>query len=283
MKGLDYSFDRPGAENIANAGYQFVIRYVPYQGDGGKGLTRAELTELHKYNLGVGLVFESVAERHKAGHAAGVADAQLSKAAAKSLGFPDNCVIYFAVDFDTAESDQDEIDDYQRGAISVLGINRVGVYGSYYVCKRCYANGTAKYLWQTYAWSGGQTFEEMHVYQYQNGGRLNGAAVDYNEAYGTEQGFYYKGGTETAFTPNDKVILDEASRSAEQASQQLFGQGDPSKVAYVEIKPGTIATMAEVVKAIHSLETHSGGMLSDGEWRVVVAKNKIISAEKISE
>lgn len=46
MKAIDYSWGRPGAKAIRNAGYGAVLRYAPYPGDGGKGLTSMEVAEL---------------------------------------------------------------------------------------------------------------------------------------------------------------------------------------------------------------------------------------------
>lgn len=284
MKGLDYSWARPGGKAIAEAGYQFVMRYVPYVGHGGKALTDKELNDLHTHGLGVGLVFESTAERHKEGRTAGIIDAQRSLDSAKGLGFPNDTPIYFAVDFDSSEGDQQAIDEYQRGAISILGIDRVGVYGSYYVVERCKAANTAKWFWQTYAWSGGQRSEHNHLYQFLNGQTLNGGEVDFNEAYGDTQGLWWPEATSAthpssgggaAINANDKAILDEASRSAEQASQQLFGTGDPTQIAYVSFADGRMATTKFIVEEIENLKKQGnpGGIqLGEGKWEVTVRK-----------
>jgi hypothetical protein len=189
MKGIDYSFARPGGAAIRADGNEFVIRYVPYPGDGGKGITADELADLRAHGLAVGLVFESVAERHLAGFAAGQADAVTSLRALTALGFPPATAVYFAVDFDAQPRHYPAIDDYQRGAASILGMERVGVYGSYAVIGHCKAAGTAMWFWQTYAWSGGQR-NVAHLYQYSNAVTLNGGAVDLNAAYGDEQGLW---------------------------------------------------------------------------------------------
>jgi hypothetical protein len=181
MKGLDYSWGRPGGAAIAAAGFEFCIRYVPYSGDGGKGLTLPELADLHEHGIAVGLVFESVAERARAGRTAGERDARQVSLALTALGWPADRPVYFAVDFEASYAQLPMVMEYLRGAASVLGIERTGVYGSYRVVREAAEQDAARWYWQTYAWSGGQVYERNHVYQYLNDQRLNGAAVDFNE------------------------------------------------------------------------------------------------------
>lgn len=200
IKGLDYSWARPGGATIKAAGYQFVVRYIPYPGNGGKGLEHAELNDLRKHGIDIAMVYESYANRALQGFSAGVADAKQSIAQLNRLGFP-KIPVYFAVDFDAAEHQQDEIDAYLKGAASVIGADRVGVYAGYWVIKRCYENKTAKYLWQTYAWSGGNVHPKIHLYQYLNGQNLNGA-VDYNRAYQANFGQWAADGAKPAPQPS---------------------------------------------------------------------------------
>lgn len=190
MKGVDYSWSRPGGAAIKAAGFDFVMRYVDYPGAGAKGLQRAEVDELHANGLAVGIVWETEANRVLAGYGAGVADAQASLAALHALGAPDSMVVYFAVDFDAQPLHYPFIDDYFRGCVSVMGILRVGVYGSFAIVEHCHEVGTAAWFWQTYAWSSGQKSSWRHVYQFSNGETLNGASVDYNEAYGEFGGWF---------------------------------------------------------------------------------------------
>lgn len=184
--GLDFSFGRPGGAAIVAAGYAFVLRYVPYLGDGGKGLTLAEVAEYRANGLSIGLVYESTAGRMFDGFPAGVADANQCLVSGAILHWPTDLPFYFACDVDTTPDQLGYVDDYLAGCASVLGLARVGVYGEYDVVKHCHLAGTATYLWQTYAWSNGLVYAYRHLYQYRNGQTLNGAEVDYNEAYGTE-------------------------------------------------------------------------------------------------
>lgn len=182
MKGVDYSWARPGGKAIREAGYQFVIRYIDYPGAAGKGLTRAELDDLRANDISVALVFEQVPERPLQGRRAGMDDAATSVKAIEALGMPTPQPVYFAVDFDAQSPQFSAIDDYFRGVSEVIGRSRTGVYGSYDVLAHCKAMGLVTYYWQALAWSRGRSFEGRHLYQYGQG-TVNGGEVDFNEAY----------------------------------------------------------------------------------------------------
>lgn len=200
LQGVDYSWARPGGKTLKDAGKQFAVRYIPYPGHGGKGLGAAERDDLLNNGVSIAMVFESYAARAKEGRGAGAADAAESDRQLKALGFPAGTPVYFAVDYDAPESDQGVIDEYLRGAADVLGAGRVGVYAGYWVIKRCKENGTAAFLWQTYAWSGGNVHPDIHLYQYKNGQNLNGA-VDFCEARKDNYGQWQAGGAAPAPQP----------------------------------------------------------------------------------
>lgn len=175
LEGVDYSWARPGGAALKAAGKHFAVRYIPYPGSAGKGLDVSELHDLTSEGIETPMVYESYANRALEGAAAGKADAQTAQGTLAPLGLPTGMPIYFAVDFDATEAQQTAIDDYLKGAASVLGADRVGVYAGYWIVKRCHDNGSAKWFWQTYAWSGGQQHPANHLYQYENGQNINGA------------------------------------------------------------------------------------------------------------
>lgn len=178
-EGIDYSWARPGGRNIKNAGKQFVVRYLFADGEGGKGLDASELADLVNNGLEIVLVYEAYAASMKEGYNTGVAHAKAAQAEINRLGLPANSVVYFAADWDASAAEQAAIDDYNNGAASVIGRERVGIYGSADVMTRTMASKSATWFWQTYAWSRGRVQEGIHLYQYLNGQNLNGA-VDYN-------------------------------------------------------------------------------------------------------
>ena len=177
MNVIDFSWARPGAANIKAAGYGGVIRYLSSDTTG-KTITLPELESYRAEGLDVGFVWEDYANAALSGETQGVTDAQKALNQANALGVPSNVPIYFAVDFDTTPAQQTQIDAYLKGVASVIGADRVGVYGSFYVMERCSTNGTAKWFWQTLAWSGGQQFSGNHIYQDGNSAFNKGADVD---------------------------------------------------------------------------------------------------------
>jgi hypothetical protein len=193
LEGVDFSWGRPGAGALVDAGKRFVVRYVPLAGDTGKGLTAAELVAYRAAGLAVVLNFESSASRMRApdvasARARGRIDALTSSAAANRLELPPATVVYFSADWDATEADQALIDGYLEGAAAVLGLERVGLYAGFYPIRRAQANRSASWFWQTYAWSGGRVAAGIHLYQYRNGQRINGASVDFDRAMTPDYG-----------------------------------------------------------------------------------------------
>lgn len=160
---IDYSFARPDLKKIKNLGYDGVMRYLSY--GSAKNLTADELKAIFKAKLKCGLVWETGAQAMKGGAKAGKEDAKMALHYAGLFGFPEETPIYFAADWDTTENDQKPIDEYLKACADVIGKERVGVYGSFYVVERCHKNKTAKWFWQTLAWSGKQVSKHNHILQ----------------------------------------------------------------------------------------------------------------------
>jgi hypothetical protein len=184
LLGLDYAGGVPHPTAITDAGYGFVCRYLTSGGPGlpGKLLTPGEFTALQAAGIAVVVNWETTADRMRAGHDAGIADAESADTTATFLGVPSDRPIYFSADWDAAPVDQAAIDAYLTGAASVIGARRVGVYGSYYAVQRCLDNGTAQWAWQTAAWSGGQIEPRAHIYQRIGFATVGGVQCDVNEA-----------------------------------------------------------------------------------------------------
>lgn len=182
--GLDYAGGRPGGAAIKAAGYGFVLRYLSSGGTGlpGKLLTAEEYTDLTANGISVAVNWETTADRMLSGFSGGVADAQTAAQVALTVGHPVSKPIYFSADFDATVGEQQAIDDYLRGAASVITAARVGIYGSYYVCGRCLDNGTAQWAWQAAAWSGGQVESRANLYQRIGTVTVGGVECDVNEA-----------------------------------------------------------------------------------------------------
>lgn len=266
--GLDYAGGRPGGAAIAAAGYTFVCRYLTDGGPGlpGKLLTPAEYADLMAAGVAVVLNWETTADRMKAGYAAGVADANAAGMQALTLGHPSDRPIYFSADFDASPADQAEIDDYLRGAISVIGASRVGVYGSYYVCQRCLNNGTATWAWQTAAWSGGQREPRAHLYQRIGTVTVGGVDCDVNESAQADFGQHPTGDD---MNPDQDAILRDIW-------SQLSGDAwtNPPKYEGWPARPDLTdapKTIVDYVRAIHAALAALPAMVDDAVAKAIAA------------
>jgi hypothetical protein len=181
IEGVDYSFSRPSPAALKAAGKHFAVRYGG-PGSASKQITKSEYAALKAAGIEVVANAEGAAAGFK-GTAAGKSWAADAEAYFKSVGMPSGRPIYFSVDWDADSGDWSAIDAALRGAASVIGAGCVGVYGSYDVMQHCHSAGTAKWFWQTYAWSGGKAPSSfVHLYQYHNGVKIGGADCDLTRA-----------------------------------------------------------------------------------------------------
>jgi uncharacterized membrane protein len=186
IEGVDYAFARPSPAALKAAGKRFACRYGG-PGSDSKQLHADELRALRAAGIDVVANAEGVANGFK-GFSAGKNWATSAEAHFRGLGMPADRPIYFSVDWDAGSGDWDAIDNALRGAASVIGSNRVGVYGSYDVIEHCAAANTAKWFWQTYAWSGGRLSSKSHLYQYRNDQKIGGADCDFTRALKADYG-----------------------------------------------------------------------------------------------
>jgi hypothetical protein len=182
--GIDYAGGRPGGIAIKAAGYDFVVRYLSSGGPGlpGKLLTSSEYADLMAHEVMVAVNWETTADRMLDGYGAGSDDAKTADQTLRAVGHPADLPIYFSADFDAAPGQQVAIDAYLNGAANIIGRDRVGVYGGYWVVKRCLDNGSAKWAWQAEAWSGGNRDPRAHIFQHAKYVTVGGVQCDLNEA-----------------------------------------------------------------------------------------------------
>jgi hypothetical protein len=81
------------------------------------------------------------------GYTKGVADAQLAQAQIVAAGLPLDSVVYATADFDVTAAEFNVCDNYLAGFASVLGKNRVGIYGGIYYLNHVHAVGLAVAFW----------------------------------------------------------------------------------------------------------------------------------------
>jgi hypothetical protein len=169
LQGVDYSTGpMPGATARAN-GLSFVCRYVSAPGNS-KNLKASEVSDLSANGIGIVVVFENDplvgTPKPLGGNAQGITDANSADAQVIALGLA-QCPVYFAVDFNVTTAQMPTVVAYLQGAASVIGLQRMGVYGPYSVVNNALNNSLATYSWQTLAWSGGQIDPRTNIYQYQ--------------------------------------------------------------------------------------------------------------------
>jgi hypothetical protein len=188
-QGLDWAWGHPDVAALRRGGYRFACRYLSH--DPTKNLTLDQARRLSAAGIACVVVWETTASRALAGHAAGVLDATAALTQARLCGMPAGRPIYFAIDFDEAPGQVDEVADYFRGVHSVLDQAGpadfprsvpVGAYGGYWAIKRLFDAGLIDYGWQTYAWSGGQWEHRAHIQQFHNGVHVAGVSADLNRS-----------------------------------------------------------------------------------------------------
>jgi hypothetical protein len=208
IPGVDYAWSHPGGAALQKAGKKFACRYL--SADASKNLTRTEADDLAAHGIWSVVVWETSANRALGGRSAGASDAQRAAAQAKAAGMPDGRPIYFAVDFDATQTQQILIDAYLDGAASVIGRDRVGIYGGYYPVKRALDAGKAKWAWQTIAWSGGQ-WDPRAVIRQGAQMSINGVSCDLNTATADDFGQWMPGKTPTPATPVEEHIVADVN------------------------------------------------------------------------
>jgi photosystem II stability/assembly factor-like uncharacterized protein len=160
---IDYSsgFAASTPARLKRAGVGVVIRYVG--SSTWKCLTPSEASALRAAGIDIATVYESTAGWMLGGHNAGVAAAKAARAAIVADGGPKRPFVYFACDTDT--NDYSAVNAALKGGQSVLGADKVGIYGGYAVCQSAIKSGSAAKAWQTVAWSNGQVLKQAALLQ----------------------------------------------------------------------------------------------------------------------
>jgi hypothetical protein len=206
QNGVDYSWYRPSPSSLKSDGYRFVCRYLSHDTTG-KNLSKSEADALIAEGIGVVSNWEDSATDALSGYDLGVSDAKAADSQDSADGAPSTRPIYFSVDFDATPGDQTAISAYFDGVASVIGLDRTGAYGGYYVVQRLFDAGKIKWGWQTYAWSGGQWDSRAQLRQVQNG--IAGGQMDLDQAVADDFGQW---GADLAAPPDQpKGYLDSAT------------------------------------------------------------------------
>lgn len=162
---IDYSWSRPVATAIKDAGIVTVCRYLS-RDTTGKTLTKPEADALHAAGLGILLNFEDSSTRSAGGAAAGKADAEFANQLADKLGAPGDIPIYYSVDTDPGLPVRPVVIDYFRG-IASAGERPVGVYGGAVLWQALSSLSLARFGWVANAssWNHGMGTAGAHLHQ----------------------------------------------------------------------------------------------------------------------
>jgi len=187
-KGLDFSTvaSSSAIATLKKDGYTFVGRYM--SGGLSKDVKSTEAQALIKQGIQILIAAEGTGQEVKQGRNGGIAQAKRVLAQANEMKVPTNVVFYFAVDFDMTSSQETLLTEYLQGAASVVGINRVGLYGGYTAASYAVAHnlvakiGSCHAVWQTYAWSAGKWASGITVRQTKNDVTVAGLDADLDTA-----------------------------------------------------------------------------------------------------
>jgi hypothetical protein len=162
--GFDFSWTKPDPDAMADAGYEFAIGYV--SPNPAKNLSARQVAAYQDAGIGVGLVWESTAGRALDGRAAGEQDGRAAEAQANALGYPDDAVIFFAVDKNTTRADRPAIRKYAE-AFNEATRRPVGIFGEADVIDHFVTPGEppVRYGWQTSAWSKGRVSDKADLFK----------------------------------------------------------------------------------------------------------------------
>lgn len=158
--GIDWSFDTIPAINVKNAGYQVAVHYLG--GTANKRWSKSLIAEYQGCGLGIMPVYEDGEQDALKGYAEGVQHGKNATAQLKALGWPENKVCCYAIDFDTNATQIDTLVQYAKGCVAG-STYPVGIYGSILTIEALHPY--VSYLWQTEAWSGTRVSPVAHLYQ----------------------------------------------------------------------------------------------------------------------
>jgi hypothetical protein len=187
-KGYDCSWDPPDQQCMKDQGCAFLVRYGSR--DPSKNLTKAELDSALGRGLSVCVVWQEGKTQMERGYSGGQTDARDADAFVTGLGLH-GIPVYFACDQDyeaASSSAKSAIDAYCDGAVSVIGLARMGGYGDDTFCQRQFNRGKITYGWQTYAWSEGMWETRAQLRQVRNNVTVCGGTIDDDEAWASDYG-----------------------------------------------------------------------------------------------
>ena len=224
IEGVDYAGSRPDPVKLYAAGKRFAVRYG---GPGGswKHLTAAEARALTAAGLALVANAEGTADGLLGGWSVGADWARSADQHFRGLGMPASRPIYLSVDFNVTSSQWPAVREALRGAASVIGPARVGVYGGRLAIEWARRDGVARWFWQTYAWSAGIWVPGNHIEQYNNAEQVAGGVVDLCRARVADYGQWTLG-AQPQPQEDDMPLTNDDGKTV--WSTDIIPSGDPT-------------------------------------------------------
>ena len=188
---LDYAAGVIPASQIRAAGAAGSIRYVSDRRPGGnwmlgKPMEISEARDLNQNGLKIVSCYQYGKQSSAdwlGGQSAGVTHARRGSTLHTAAGGPGGAPIYASIDDDPSyEQYKQQVAPYLRGWESVIGHQRVGVYGNSKTIDWALQDGLGTYFWQ-HNWGspGGRTHPAAHLHQVEIDKRsVGGVGVDIN-------------------------------------------------------------------------------------------------------
>jgi hypothetical protein len=270
--GIDYSAARYDGALLKSRGVTFVCRYLRNAPSGtiDKALTLAEANNLRAAGLSIISNDETTGKQVNGGYTGGQNDAKAADAAHRAAGGPSTRPIYFS----PWDSNPDLLTsaqwgllwDYLDGVASVIGRNRVGLYGGLDMITKAFDRKAITFGWQTYGWSGGVWDSRAQIQQYLNG-QWSGQ-VDYDRS--TTADFGQWGGQlvldQTDIT-NIAVAVGKMFRISPDSPMTIVQYGQASNVQAFTILAQRLADLKTQLTGV----AEAVGALSDDESKILAA------------
>ena len=286
IKGVDYTDRRMPIASLKANGVQFVSRYLSqHVGNDWKDLHPSEAKALSDAGIRVISNWETVIDpTNTVSNGEDCARAAYSEA--RECGMPDWAPIYFSIDSDVPVASHDS---YFRGVCNVLGVDRVGVYGSYGLCSHLKAAGLVTYTWRSMStgWRGGAGPAGMTCLQ-TGGGHIAGISVDWDVARVDDYGGWFVGEEkDMAITAADAKMIAAAVWAADVIPvdpknadpEKQNWRADNSVATLINRRLPAIPTAAEVAAAVVAAlpPAQTGGLTEDDVKSAVLAVMKSLT------
>lgn len=170
-------------------GLKFAMRYV-VPSIPGKMITSEEVRNAHSWGVDLGFIYETTGRTWDGGYDAGVRDGVAAASALRTLGAPQSCAAYHAVDMQVGQAVIGTVMDWVRGLITGMRPYRTGLYGQLLVVDYAAAIYPQVFRWQTEAWSSGQISPNADMLQL-GSASIAGIDTDVDVAYVPHFGQWY--------------------------------------------------------------------------------------------